>query len=263
MSDVAPQGQDFGTGSGENNAGQGESQGSYSFADDFGNPFLSNLPENERPIVEKYLKQIDAGVTRRFQELHSRYSPYEQFGDIETVQQAVELARMIDESPEEIYAALSEIVGGEQGQGTEFNSDDEEGQFQGLPPAVQERLDQQQRVLEAVAEYILGNEESAQQQAEDSELDSYMENLQTEFGEFDEDFVLAKMLSGMDGEQAVRAYQQAVQKQINQSQQAYEKLPPVLSGGGVVPQEQQSVSQLDRKDIRSLVANIMQQSNQG
>ena len=41
-----------------------------------GSDFLKSVPEEQRGALEPFVKQWDAGVTRRFQELQSQYAPY-------------------------------------------------------------------------------------------------------------------------------------------------------------------------------------------
>lgn len=245
----------------EDNAGQGNE---YSLSGDF----LQNVPDDHREIVEQYVKKWDAGVTRRFQELHSQYKPYQELGDPETLQQAVEVYQLLENNPEFIYNVLAQefghaaaqqmTQGGEQGLGEE-----EENSFGDLPPEFVSRIDQQQQVLEALAEFVLGQNQQVLESQEDAELDSYINNLKTEFGEFDEEYVLFKMDSGMPGAEAVQQYQSMIQAQVNAATQAANNAPPVLSGGGTVPQDSvPNMGEIPNKDVRSLVESLIAQSNQ-
>lgn len=235
--------------------GQGSGQPDYSL----GHNFLQEVPEEHRSLLEPYIKKWDAGVTRRFKDLHSKVSPYEQLGaDPETLGQAYQLYQLMDEDPQRVYEALKEQFEEQE----ELEEAADSGQLQGLPPEIQAELKQQRLVLEALADYVTTQQQTAQESVEDAELDNYLGLLKTEFGEFDEDYVVAKMYRGMSGEDAVKAWQAVIQKQLNGGAAPKPNLPPILSGGGVVPAEQQNVSSMPRKDVKNLVAQLMSQAHQ-
>lgn len=241
--------------SGNDQGGFDEGQGSndYSLAGDF----LGRVPEEHRSVIEPYVKQWDAGVTRRFQELHQQYRPYADLGaDPDTLRQAHTVYQRFVEDPRSVYEMLHSEFG-QQAQG--YEGDDESGSEQdfSLPPEFQQKLEKQERVLEAVADYILQQRQAETAQQQDSELDEYVNLLKTEFGEFDEDYVLTKMLAGMDGAEAVKSYQNLVQQRINEANQALASAPPVLGGGGAVPSDNSTVQALSRKDTRSLVEGVL------
>src|SRR6516164_6951134 len=89
--------------------GQGQPQGQpseYSLAEGF----LGRVPQEHRSIIEPYVKQWDAGVTRRFAELHSQLQPYTELGDLETLQAAAGLAQMLEENPYQVYGILHQAL---------------------------------------------------------------------------------------------------------------------------------------------------------
>lgn len=243
-----------------------------------GETFLESIEDEEiRQRVEPVIKKWDAGVTRRFQELHSQLKPYQELGDPETLTEAQQLWELLNERPEDVYKGLAEALGygtqsGQQGpvpqqpgqtpqqqqQTPEGLTQQQQQQFLQLPPEIQQQLEQQGKITEHLAQAYLEDQKAKQQAQEDQELESYLGNLKTEFGDFDEDYVLAKMLNGMDGAKAVKAYQKAVQKELaaHKSQNA----PTILSGGGQVGQETVDVGQASSKDVKSLVAGLMAQA---
>lgn len=232
--------------------GQGSGQPDYSL----GNNFLKDVPEEHRTILEPYIKKWDSGVTRRFQELNSKLKPYEglDVSDPAELKQALEIYKILDSDPRRVYEALRAQF--DSGDFEEDNNEDGNESFQGLPPELTQQLTEQQQVLEALAEYVLGQQQTTQEAQEDAELENYLELLKGEFGEFDEDYVLAKMYKGMNGENAVKAWQAAIQQQLN-SAGSTRPAARVLSGGGVVPSEAQNVAKIPRKDIKNMVAQLM------
>lgn len=241
-------------------SGQGSGESEYSLASDF----LSRVPDNDRAVVERYVKQWDAGVTRRFQDLHSQYSPYRELGEVEDLQKAVNLIEMLNGDPERFYYALQDQLGLTDGTVAGLQEQQQQEQNQpGLPPEFLSRIDKQEEMLRSVAEYVLNLHNSQQESTEDQELDQYMGLLHDEFGEFDDDYVLTKMYHGMDGDAAVQAYQKLVQQQVNAANSVTDGLPPTLSsgsGGGAVPAEQIDLGKIPSGQVKSLVADILAQS---
>jgi hypothetical protein len=252
---------------------EGISQGLEGEAQDTGDSdglasgFLAKIPEGDREIVGKYVKQWDSGVTRRFQELHGKYKPYEELGDLETLQQAHQLYQILDEEPERLYAALRETFGESEPEGATTEAGEDSGldeQFQGVVTELQERLEKQNEVLEAIAEYVIDQHKSVQATQEDKELDEYLGLLKDEYGDFDEEYVLTKMYHGASGDEAVSAWQDMVQQHINAAGQTTEGLPSILSsqGGSAVAREsQQRLGSVPNKDIKNLVADVISQAN--
>lgn len=239
--------------------------------DSLANPFLSNIPETDRPIVAKYIKDWDAGVTRKFQEIHSQYEPYKQLGaDPESLQVAYNIYQQLNSDPRAFYQALADALGDElEEQGQQGTPPQQVNpNFQGLPPEFVTEYQQTRKAVEALAQHILDQQNQQQAQQEDAELDNYLKTLREKHGDFDEEFVLTKMYSSnMDGDQAVEAWKQAVQSYVNQvggvQQQNGPKFKPLHGGGSVPNEEAKKITDLSRNETKSLVADIMRQAVEG
>lgn len=254
----------------ENN-GQGseETPSEYSLAGDF----LKGVPDEHRPILEPYVKKWDAGVTRRFQEQADQFRPYKDLGiEPDVLPQVANLYNMLQENPEQVYQLLKEEFEQEQqqGGGQQQNFQQQTETLQGLPPEFQQflnpfqqKLDKQEEVLRSIAQVLVEERTTKQQAEEERQLEEYMGNLKTEFGDFDEEYVLQKIAAGMNGDQAVKSFRDMIQKQTNQAFEANNNAPALLSGGGTVPAEQQSVTDLSSKDTKALVSNLLQRVHQG
>lgn len=76
---------------------------------------LEAIPEGLRPMVEPTFQEWDREVNKRFDEVHSRYSPYKEFIDAglqpAQLREAVDLMRMVVQDPRRIYEALGEHLG--------------------------------------------------------------------------------------------------------------------------------------------------------
>lgn len=215
--------------------------------------------------LDPYVRKWDAGVTRRFQELRSQLRPYQELGDPDELSQAAQLYQVMSQDPERVYNALAQALGKAQQEAQQREQTPEPQRQQGeqdhfeLPPEVQERLDRYETVLNHLAKNHLESQQQTQQQREDAELEEYLTNLKTEFGDYDETYVLSQMMAGKSGEEAVKAYQSLIEQNARQVNQAGEA-PPVLSGGGSHAQQPINPGELSNKDTQSLVANLMAQA---
>lgn len=251
-----------------------QSQGSEGETSEYsiGGDFLKGVPDEHKSILEPYVKKWDAGVTRRFQDLHNQYKPYQDLGlDVEELSQAAQVYQMLqdDDQAKIIYNALHEQFGQEVADqfAQEQNQQQQNGSnsLQGLPPEFVQRIDQQQQMLESLAQIILNQQSQSAEAQEDAELDNYLNLLKEEFGDYDEDYVLAKMDAGMSGEDAVKQYQAMVQTVLNQNGSKLPILPTLSNqGGSSVPVQTQSIKDLPRKDVKELVAKVLADThNQG
>lgn len=239
--DFAPSG-----GSGASNLQQGSQDSGLA------NDFLARVPEADREVVGRYVRDWDAGVTRRFQDISARYQPYNELGDYQTLAQAKAVFEYLRDNPDKVYQTLHEHFGQQQ-QAGKPSPEDEWGE---LPPSVVQRLqamDQQGQLLQALAERVIGMGNQSQEAQEDAQLDQYMNWLSAQYGQFDEDYVLAKMSTGMDGAQAVQEFQQKYGGGQPQ-RQAF----TVLSGGGAVGQQGTfNPAKAPGQDVRNVVGEML------
>lgn len=242
--------------SGNENQGQGNE---HSLAAGF----LQNVPDNERPIVEKYVKDWDGQVTKKFQELHSQYQPYQELGDPQTLQQALQIANMLSENPEgfveALYEAMPELFeedAGEQGlEGEQGNPD-----FQGLPEPFVQQFGQMQQVVETLAQIVLDQQESTTIQQEDAELDDMLAQLKEQHGDFDEEYVLLKIYNGMAPEKAIEAFQNLSAAKQEEIANKTKGIPPTLTGGAVPGAGTRKIGEIPGKEVQNLVAGLLAQS---
>ncbi len=253
---------------GDNSGGSGQGSSDYS-PSEFASGFLNEVADEDKAIVEKYLNKWDSGVTKKFQDLNDKLKPYEEYGlSPEVLPQVGELLDLLENDPKTLYELLAEVVNpdgvpvnnggtpvGNQQQNLGSGANSTEGTFQ-VPPELLSRVDNQDSLIKAVAQIILGNEEQAKAQQEDQALDAHITELKTKYpGNFNEEYVLMKIANGGDGEEAIKEWQGMIQKELNSAGQ--KPTPPILSGTGGVVSGQQSVKDLSRADTKKLVAETL------
>jgi len=241
-----------------------QGQGEASLSSDF----LNNVPDSDRAVVSRYIKDWDAGVTKKFQEIHGQYEPYKQLGDVEKLRQAVEVYDLLDNSPEIIYETLKQHFGEVQPQvpvspqtppvqPTQPNPQIQQALEPFLTP-LQQKLEQQQGLMEKMAQVILQGTQREQEAAEDRALDQYLSELEQRHGKFDQRAILMGLYEGKDGDQAVKEWQDSI-AQYSQPQQRNSVPPPLM--GGTTPSDTVDIGSMSDKDIRALTANVFASLN--
>ena len=66
---------------------------------EFAQGILNKIPEQDRNIVAKYIKDWDGNVTKKFQEIHENYKPYKEFGSVEDLKTAMEIISQMNNDP--------------------------------------------------------------------------------------------------------------------------------------------------------------------
>jgi hypothetical protein len=152
-----------------------------------------------------------------------------------------------------VYSALQSAYNfGQQPEGQE-TEEEEENPLSNLPPEILEKLNQHDGLLQAVSQIVLNDAQAKQDANADNALNKELEDLKTAHGEYDEDYVLAKMQLGMSGEDAVKSYQALVQRITPQP------FAPTLlgsSGGNGIPSNAIDPTKLSNKETRNLVAKM-------
>jgi len=237
-----------------------------------GNAFLKHIPEVDRKVLEPYIKDWDAGVTRRFQAIHDEYRPYKSLGvDPDTLRSAYDLYQLIDNDPQLVYDRLAEALGhaGAQqvmqqqaAQQTAPPQSDPtvDPRFDGLPEQFVAEYQQQRELLIAVATMLAEDKKTKQTEQENQEFTNYLASLHKKHGDFDEEYVAMKMSQGMDGEKAVKAYSDFVQATVNRVTGGNPKPPTLLGGAGSVPNGAVDPSKLASKDSKAILADMLQKA---
>lgn len=238
------------------------------------NSFLQGIPDQDRPIVQKYMKDWDSGVTKQFQKIHDEYKPFKELKlTPDELVKAEGLWEVLNSDPHRMYRTLAEMIeNGDIEVPEEFlnNNDDQSNQpqaeqepaalYEGLPQAFLDRFQQMEQALLQVGEHLTTQQEQAQIDADNKVLDDLLGNMHTTHGEFDEDFILAKLASGHSPEQAIESYKSFVAS-LTAPKNTPSQVPAFLSGNGGVPTSQGDPTKLNSKQTQQLMVEMLKAAN--
>lgn len=229
---------------------------------------LSLLPEQFHSVVTPAFSKWDQAAQSRIEAANAElkqfeaYKPYVEHGiNSDELEQGLRLLYEINNNPQNVYEALKNSYNfGQQPETSQGNVSEEENPLEGLPPEILEKLANHDNMLQAVSQIVLNDAQAKQDAAADSALEKELNDLKTAHGEYDEDYVLAKMQLGMSGEDAVKSYQALVQRITPQP------FAPTLlgsSGGNGVPSSAIDPTKLSSKETRNLVAQMAEAAMRG
>lgn len=230
-------------------------------SDSIASPFLAAIPEQDRNIVAKYIKDWDAGVTKKFQGIHEQYKPYKELGDYERVKMAMDVVAVMEEDPQLFYENLAQALGlNEEEMSDIFDpAQNEQPQNQNTDPRDAEISD-----LRAMVESMQTNFQQSQQSAVEKqqmdELDNYIKNMHNEHGDFDEDWVLLQISKGTDPVEAVKSWNSMINDKVGSF--AKRPSPNILSGQGSSPGNQVDPSKFDAKQRKDYIAEMLSAASQ-
>jgi len=242
-----------------------------------GNQFLSNIPEQDRGIVERYVKDWDGQVTKKFQSIHDQYKPYKELGaKPEDLQKAWALVQKINADPEEIFRTMYLALRKQHGddfnskvfqiqqaqaqamsdQGLDFNGQQEFEQTEtDFDPAQHPAFQQMSQELAEMRQWRETQQQAELQAREDAALDQILNILHTKHGEFDDAWVISQLSAGKDPDKAVESYNELVERVVN----SHKSPPPpkILGGQGGVPSGQVDTAGLDSKGRKTLIEQYL------
>lgn len=184
-------------------------------------------------------------------------------GDPETLSSAYQVLQGIQENPvtffedfksyllenadviQERYGIdnLEQALGAVQQMQEEYN-DDNGGlpEYEGLPPAVAEKLQNLERGYEEATSKLSKFEASQQEKEQMQMLDAALEDMHNKHGDFDDGYVLSQIASGKSPDEAIKAFEAFKESVINSQGN---KPPDLLNGPAGTP-----LDQVDRTKLR-------------
>lgn len=185
-------------------------------------PFLDKLPESLHTIIKPELEAWDKGVQQRIQEVHEQYKPYKEFVDNKVDPQIIEqgldiLAQLSNDAGafvkrvDEVYKlnmfdqVQQPPVGQEEQAPYDYNED-----YDGVDITQHPAFKQIATALEAVQTQVQTQAEKDKEAQEQAEYEQYLDELNVKYkdqGGINRELVMAYMSQGLDGDAAVKAYQ--------------------------------------------------------
>lgn len=240
---------------------QGGQQGTTDAANPAWAPFFEVVPQELHHKVQPLLKDWDQKVNDRFAKVHSDYADFKGFRDNgitrQQLEQGLNLLNAISSDPHEVYKAMREAY--------KFQDDAPAGQGQQEPKVEEEPWKQSyesvRQQLDTVSNILLAQRQAEEQSRSDAALDKELADLRKTHGDFDEEYVLSKLVANprTTPEMAVRAYKDWESKQMAR----FGPKPLFMGNGhGGLPSTGVDPRKLPEKDTRDLVAEMLQHAAQ-
>lgn len=234
-------------------------------------PFLSKIPSQDRNVVAKYIKEWDAGVTKKFQEYSGKLKNYEALGNHEDLQRYVAFANTVRNDPEKVFKLMWEGLNTQYGDEFESNllrileleaAMNEEPQYdpnQGYEQPDENQVFQQNVTseLEEIRQWKEQQEQARQFEEEKAQLDGVLEMMHNKFGDFDNTWIIQRLSEHGDVNKAVKEWNDMIGKYTQNG--AQRQAPKVMGGHGGVPNEQVDMAKLKGKDRRDAVMGLLAQ----
>ena len=232
------------------------------------------LPEGFNKLVEPTLSKWDKSTQAKFQanaEAQKVYEPYQRFVDesigSDQIDQALNIAQMIDSDPKAFMKQMQEYFGEEAVQDpapkapvetdTSEYGDYETKSFDLSTDPSFKKLQEQQDIIAGFLQKQVEAEESAKA---DVKLETQLTELTTKYGAFDEDYVFGLAVNEVPLEDAVKRYHAMVET-IRTRPAADANLPNILTPGGGLPSEQINPADMDKKQRMAYMVNALTQAN--
>lgn len=240
---------------------------------------LDKLPDNLHPLIKPELEAMDKRVQDKLQELHGSYDPYKKFAennvDPQIIEQALYLANHLQSDPAGFVQRAIDNFNLEQYKqqvqqaAAEEELDDWDGDDFTKHPQFKALADQ----ITSLQGKLTEREQQEQLTQQQQEVEDYLDQLETQHGEFDRLYVASMLANNIDGPQAVKQYQdmvnQAALKLTSgngtvQQQQQEQQVPVVMGAAGTAgsgsPNEPVSMGSLKGGEVMDMVTQMLEQA---
>lgn len=224
---------------------------------EFASGVLSGIPEADRGVVAKYLKDWDGNVTKKFQEIHTQYEPYKNLGEPETLQEAMYYHSMLQNDPSSFVQMLQEAIEEANMNDPEFQPELENGPVGGeIAPEIDARFGKMEQMLGNMLNQFQQFTGGYQEQQQLAQFDNMLKDMHSKHGDFDDDVVSLYIERGMQPEDAIKAFQENIVKKYGSpSHRPAPLLPP--TNGANFQQGQVDTSKLSKDDRKRFGADIL------
>jgi len=228
-------------------------------------PFLDILPDSLHETVRPVLQDWDRNVQSRYETIQQEYAPYQQFReqniDPEELAYSHQVVQALNENPAEVIRTMAEFFGIEL-------TPQQQAQAQAVAAQtpvdtesleVDPRIAQLEQGFQTLAAMALEQRSQAEVRQADIQLETTLNELRQQHGDFDEKVVLSYMLSGQTAEQAVAAYKNLESHILSGANRP--PAPRVMGGGGGIVNDKVNPAAMSDAERRALVTNMLMNSN--
>lgn len=252
------------------------------------NDVLSNVPAEYHSMLTENFSKWDQAAQSRVEAANAKvkeFEPYQAFVDNkippDELENGLRLMYEVQTNPQDVWNALGKAYNLTPGELQQVQQEaanqgitdpnqlipNQGGQPQSQPNSGQQayqdpRVDELRRGIELVSQIVLQDQQAKQAAAADIALENELKALETKHGAFDQGYVLALMNNGMEGEEAVQAFQNLRTGILQGGQQSF--APQVIgssSGGTGYPSQAIDPTKLDDKGTRNLVQEMLNAAN--
>lgn len=247
--------------------------------------YLTQVPEGLRDQIKPAFEQYSEGIKKSVTETYGNLDPFkelvEQGWQPEHVNVGLQLLQMAQEDPQRVVQGILQehpelinqipglapqpqvtppVVPGQKPPSTDPDYSD-------LPPALLQRLDQQEQIIQLLAQGFQQNQQQSQQftqqQQEQAELNQFKAELDKVAPEnkYPRQFILSYVAQGQSPEEAVKSF---TDWQASQTQLANGNRAPLIApaNGGGLPSETLDTSKLTPKQRVDLMTQYLETANQ-
>jgi hypothetical protein len=229
-------------------------------------PILDALPTSLHSQVTPVLQEWDKGVQQRFNAIHEEYAPYkplkEQGADPETINYALNLVNALNENPEQVWKSMGEYYNLTPAEQAQVKAEqDNQPDWMDNEEYVDPRIAKLEEGVQVMAKVLAEEQQAKAQAAEDARLNQELGDLKEKYGEYDENYVLGRMLNGDSAEDAIKGYQAITEKILAEHNRP--AAPKVLGGGGGgVANTSINPAKLSESERRQLAVEMLAKAKQ-
>jgi hypothetical protein len=235
----------------------------------FAQNYLNTVPDTERDMVQRHVQQWDKGFSKYAENIAKKYGQYDQLGEFEQVQQAVQLAQLITSDPQtatqwlisqgygpqQAAQAVQNQQAQQQNPQLQNPQQPQQPQQEWIPPSVQRELQRYQMALGAMNQRFEQDQFNRETERYRSEIESGLAAVKQQHPGIPETMILHLMKGGMEMDEAVGLLVEQIQSGVNQ--RSAPQAPRVLSSASLPPQAAKAPSEMtDDERKASLLAAL-------
>jgi uncharacterized phage infection (PIP) family protein YhgE len=234
------------------------------------NEVLSIIPEQFHQSITPHFQKWDQAAQNRIENINKQYEAYKPFVehgiDFDTLTQGLQLMHQLNNDPKAVFEQLQTHLGLSPQEAADVMEEMDDSEEEASNP----QLEKLQQGFDLLAQRVLDEEQAKENAKFDADLDKEIAAAKEKYGDFDEDYILAKVHAKlMNGEdytiaQAAEAFGSMRDNILQSNPRPF--APTIIgsnSGNGVgLPSQQVDVTKLDGNATRNLVAEMARRAAQ-